>query len=178
MNSYRYGYNFRPLLVAVAVLVLTAICPAVHAYDLRGEWRGEAKGSIFGAEGSVVITQHNGEDFAAIVEGGNWLGRATFDIERKDSWKPNLRDQGREHFPGHPLLGRYNSRSGQADRRQRIQGFSATILSHVGRQPLRRLVIHEYRFVSGRTLRFRPLPERYLRVASSGQSGPNDHMIV
>ena len=83
MNFYRYGYNYRPLLVAVVVLVLTAICPAAQAYDLRGEWRGEAKGSIFGAEGSVVVTQHNGEDFAAIVEGGNWLGRASFDIRGK-----------------------------------------------------------------------------------------------
>ncbi len=83
MNSYWFEHSLRPLFVAIGMLVLTVVCPVAHAYDLKGEWRGEAKGTIFGAEGSVVVTRHRGEDFSAVVEGGNWLGRASFDITGK-----------------------------------------------------------------------------------------------
>jgi hypothetical protein len=53
------------------------------AYDLRGQWVGNAQGTIFGAEGSVTITQQDGEDIYGIVEGGNFLGRARFSINGK-----------------------------------------------------------------------------------------------
>jgi hypothetical protein len=74
---------FPRFVITVCVLAIAAICSTVHAHDLRGEWRGEAKGSLFGAEGSVNVTQQKGEDFSAVVEGGNWLGRASFDIRGK-----------------------------------------------------------------------------------------------
>jgi len=78
-------------LILVIVIVLLAI-PAAGAtqatargmvYDVRGQWVGNAKGSIFGAEGSVTITRQDGEDIVGIVEGGNFLGRAKFSINGK-----------------------------------------------------------------------------------------------
>ncbi len=67
----------------VALVGVVWCCSPADAYDLRGEWRGSAKGSLFGAEGSVVVTKQSGEDFAAVVEGGNWLGRGSFNIRGK-----------------------------------------------------------------------------------------------
>lgn len=52
-------------------------------FDIRGQWVGNAKGKIFGAEGSVVITQQQGEDIRGIVEGSNFLGKARFSIDGK-----------------------------------------------------------------------------------------------
>ncbi len=70
------------ILVAVAALSsVFASAPAfAQGYDLRGPWVGNAQGAIFGAEGSVTITQQRGEDLEGIVEGGNWLGKARFSI--------------------------------------------------------------------------------------------------
>ena len=66
------------------VSVFTAILPVTaHAFDIRGVWVGKAKGSIFGAEGSVTITQQDGENLYGIVEGGNFLGKARFSIQGK-----------------------------------------------------------------------------------------------
>jgi len=48
--------------------------------DIRGTWVGNAKGTIFGAEGTVTITHQNGEEIYGIVEGGNIFGRARFSI--------------------------------------------------------------------------------------------------
>jgi hypothetical protein len=52
-----------------------------QSVDIRGPWVGNAKGSIFGAEGSVVITHQQGETIRGIVEGGNFLGKAKFSID-------------------------------------------------------------------------------------------------
>jgi hypothetical protein len=73
------------IVVTVAVLCgAQTIVPASGAgYDLRGAWVGNAQGTIFGAEGSVTITQQRGEDLEGIVEGGNWLGTARFNINGK-----------------------------------------------------------------------------------------------
>jgi len=51
-----------------------------QSYDIRGQWVGNAQGTIFGAEGSVFITKQRGEDIEGIVQGGNFLGTAKFDI--------------------------------------------------------------------------------------------------
>ncbi|MEW6351674.1 MAG: hypothetical protein AB1646_21710 [Thermodesulfobacteriota bacterium] len=71
------------LRIAVPLAAVILCGSAADAYDLRGEWRGSAKGTLFGAEGSVIVTNQSGEDFAAVVEGGNWLGRASFNIRGK-----------------------------------------------------------------------------------------------
>jgi hypothetical protein len=71
--------------------VLTIVLAAVGAvysahgqsFDIRGQWVGNAQGTIFGAEGSVFISKQRGEDIEGIVEGGNFLGRAKFDISGK-----------------------------------------------------------------------------------------------
>jgi len=72
------------LFILMAIVVLSSVVANVPAfgqgYDLRGPWVGNAKGTIFGAEGSVTITQQQGEDLEGIVEGGNWLGKARFNI--------------------------------------------------------------------------------------------------
>jgi hypothetical protein len=49
--------------------------------DIRGMWVGNAKGTIFGAEGSMNITYQRGEDIYGIIEGGNFFGRARFAIQ-------------------------------------------------------------------------------------------------
>ncbi len=72
------------LATAVGLWSLVANVPAFgQGYDLRGQWVGNAQGTIFGAEGSVTITQQQGEDLEGIVEGGNWLGKAKFNIMGK-----------------------------------------------------------------------------------------------
>jgi len=69
------------LATAVVLWSIVANMPAFgQGYDLRGPWVGKAQGTIFGAEGSVTITQQRGEDLEGIVEGGNWLGKARFNI--------------------------------------------------------------------------------------------------
>jgi hypothetical protein len=72
------------LATAVVLWSNVANVPAFgQSYDLRGPWVGKAQGTIFGAEGSVTITQQQGEDLEGIVEGGNWLGKAKFNIMGK-----------------------------------------------------------------------------------------------
>jgi hypothetical protein len=72
------------LAAAVALSVVVATVDAyAQGYDLRGPWVGNAQGTIFGAEGSVTITQQRGEYLEGIVEGGNWLGKAKFNIVGK-----------------------------------------------------------------------------------------------
>ncbi len=83
MNHGRIRIVPEKLRMAVPLVALVLFCSAADAYDLRGEWRGNAKGTLFGAEGSVVVTNQTGEDFAAVVEGGNWLGKASFNIRGK-----------------------------------------------------------------------------------------------
>lgn len=79
----------KAILVIVSVLVAAVLGSLAHAasrgmaYDVRGQWVGNAKGTIFGAEGSVTITHQDGEDIYGIVEGGNFLGRAKFSINGK-----------------------------------------------------------------------------------------------
>ncbi|MBI5252761.1 MAG: hypothetical protein HY912_24965 [Desulfomonile tiedjei] len=65
-------------LVVVQVLAVSAVFAA--GYDIRGQWVGNAKGPIFGAEGTVTIMRQEGENIYGIVEGGNFLGKAKFDI--------------------------------------------------------------------------------------------------
>ncbi len=72
----------------VAAVVLWSLVSAISAfganyYDIRGPWVGNAKGPIFGAEGTVTIIGQRGEDIEGIVEGGNWLGKAKFNISGK-----------------------------------------------------------------------------------------------
>jgi hypothetical protein len=67
------------------ILVWCALVSAAAAqtYDIRGQWVGNAKGTIFGAEGSVFITNQRGEDIQGVVEGSNFLGSAKFTIAGK-----------------------------------------------------------------------------------------------
>lgn len=69
--------------VIVLVAVLSVLPAAGGSVDLRGVWVGKAQGPIFGAEGSVTITNQRGEDIVGIVEGGNVLGKARFGIRGK-----------------------------------------------------------------------------------------------
>jgi hypothetical protein len=72
------------ILLAIALgLLLTAAgqsFAAGAAYDLRGVWVGNAKGPIFGADGSVTITHQEGDRITGIAEGGNVFGRARLNI--------------------------------------------------------------------------------------------------
>jgi hypothetical protein len=54
-----------------------------QGYDIRGPWVGNAKGKIFGAEGTVYITRQDRDQIDGIVEGGNFLGKAKFNITGK-----------------------------------------------------------------------------------------------
>lgn len=56
---------------------------SVATPDIKGLWIGNAKGAIFGAEGSVNITHQQGEDIYGIVEGSNFFGKARFRIAGK-----------------------------------------------------------------------------------------------
>ncbi|MBI5568911.1 MAG: hypothetical protein HY914_03110 [Desulfomonile tiedjei] len=69
-------------LSALVVCFAMAAADAARAqsYDIRGQWVGNAKGPIFGAEGTVVITQQAGEEIQGVVEGGNIFGRAKFNF--------------------------------------------------------------------------------------------------
>jgi hypothetical protein len=69
--------------VLFALLAATPYHAFASAFDIRGLWVGSAKGTIFGAEGSVTITQQNGEDIIGTVEGGNIFGRAQFSFNGK-----------------------------------------------------------------------------------------------
>ncbi len=71
------------LYVLISVFLVTFYSAAAFGNDIRGMWVGNAKGNIFGAEGSVNITHQNGEDISGIVEGGNFFGKAKFDIQGK-----------------------------------------------------------------------------------------------
>ena len=79
----------KPILIIISMLVVAGLASVAHAaprdtvYDIRGQWVGNAKGSIFGAEGSVTITHQNGQEIYGIVEGGNLFGRAKFTINGK-----------------------------------------------------------------------------------------------
>jgi hypothetical protein len=67
--------------LAILVAAVVVVCSAHgQSYDIRGQWVGNAQGTIFGAEGSVFITKQRGEDIEGIVQGGNFLGTAKFDI--------------------------------------------------------------------------------------------------
>lgn len=72
--------RFRFLAVTVCILSAAGALPCLAA-DIRGQWVGDAKGSIFGAKGTVNIIRQNGEDIYGIVEGGNFFGTAKFDIK-------------------------------------------------------------------------------------------------
>jgi len=61
----------------------SSYCVLASSYDIRGLWTGNAKGRIFGAEGSVTITHQSGEDIVGQVEGGNIFGRARFSFNGK-----------------------------------------------------------------------------------------------
>jgi hypothetical protein len=54
-----------------------------QAYDIRGQWEGKAQGTIFGAEGTVLITYQKGEEIQGVVQGGNMFGTAKFGITGK-----------------------------------------------------------------------------------------------
>lgn len=69
----------------ISVLVMVClVCVGSYAgaqsVDIRGPWEGTAQGSIFGAQGTVYITQQAGEAISGIVEGSNFLGSARFGI--------------------------------------------------------------------------------------------------
>lgn len=67
----------------IGALLILLSCANSMAYDIRGVWVGNAKGSIFGAKGSVNITSQQGEEIAGIIEGGNIFGTAKFEIRGK-----------------------------------------------------------------------------------------------
>lgn len=70
--------------LTIGMVVAVSVCSAHGQHlDIRGQWVGNAQGTIFGAEGSVFISKQRGEDIEGIVEGGNFLGRAKFDISGK-----------------------------------------------------------------------------------------------
>ncbi len=71
------------LTVGVACFVTVFFASPGRGQDIRGQWNGTAKGSIFGAEGSVTITDQRGEDIFGVVEGGNVFGKAKFTISGK-----------------------------------------------------------------------------------------------
>ena len=77
----------RVILSVVLVLGLALVVPGTvrtafcQNFDIRGPWVGNAKGAIFGAEGTVTITRQQGQQIHGIVEGGNFLGKARFAIE-------------------------------------------------------------------------------------------------
>jgi hypothetical protein len=73
--------SFRSLFIVAVLCAFPAmsVTPSL-AVDIRGMWVGNAKGTIFGAEGSVTITHQNGEEIQGIVEGGNFFGKAKFTI--------------------------------------------------------------------------------------------------
>lgn len=80
----RQKLRFTLLLCAMTCCLCGLVQPySALAMDIRGSWIGNASGTIFGAEGSVTITQQRGEDIYGIVEGGNFLGRARFTISGK-----------------------------------------------------------------------------------------------
>ncbi|AFM25526.1 hypothetical protein [Desulfomonile tiedjei] len=70
-------------IMCVVGLVGIASFSCASGYDIRGQWVGNAKGPIFGAEGSVTIHYQKGEDIEGIVEGSNFLGKARFKINGK-----------------------------------------------------------------------------------------------
>ena len=77
-------YSFTLLFCAAMLCFLLALSSSESmGMDIRGAWVGNAQGTIFGAEGSVTITQQRGEDIYGIVEGGNFLGKAKFTINGK-----------------------------------------------------------------------------------------------
>jgi hypothetical protein len=69
--------------ILFSLLLMVISSGPVMGSDIRGMWIGNAKGAIFGAEGSVNITHQNGEDITGVVEGGNFFGRAKFSIQGK-----------------------------------------------------------------------------------------------
>jgi hypothetical protein len=75
--------NRKLLLFWVMLQVMVASAAIASGYDIRGQWVGNAKGPIFGAEGTVTIMRQEGENIYGIVEGGNFLGKAKFDINGK-----------------------------------------------------------------------------------------------
>ncbi|MEI8181537.1 MAG: hypothetical protein WCG29_02425 [Desulfomonile sp.] len=77
-------YCFTLLICMVAWSCTALFRPSLGmAMDIRGAWIGNAKGTIFGADGSVTITHQRGEDIYGIVEGGNFFGKAKFEINAK-----------------------------------------------------------------------------------------------
>jgi hypothetical protein len=69
------------LSVLVVCFVVSAVDPArAQSYDIRGQWVGNAKGPIFGAEGTVIINRQAGEEIQGVAEGGNIFGRAKFNF--------------------------------------------------------------------------------------------------
>lgn len=70
---------FMLVLVTVGLVCWPSFGQA-QSVDIRGPWEGTAQGSIFGAQGTVHITQQNGEAITGIVEGSNFLGSARFGI--------------------------------------------------------------------------------------------------
>jgi hypothetical protein len=71
------------LTVGVVCCVMVFLATPGVCQDIRGLWSGNAKGAIFGAEGSVNITDQRGEEILGVVEGGNIFGKAKFTINGK-----------------------------------------------------------------------------------------------
>ena len=71
------------LTIGVVFCVTVFLVSPGRGQDIRGQWSGTAKGAIFGAEGSVNITDQRGEDIFGVVEGGNIFGKAKFTITGK-----------------------------------------------------------------------------------------------
>jgi hypothetical protein len=76
------GQHIGTLRVLAIFLITVSVSAPLSAQtmDIRGLWVGSAQGSIFGAEGTVTVTQQRGKDIVAMVEGGNFLGSARFPI--------------------------------------------------------------------------------------------------
>lgn len=89
-----------PNIIFFFVLLLAIPCWGQSVPDLRGLWVGSAQGPIFGAEGSVNILRQTGGEIYGIVEGGNFFGKARFDIKGRVQGNMILGEKAGNYFRG------------------------------------------------------------------------------
>ena len=83
--------------VGVCLAPFTVSSAWTQGYDIRGGWVGNAKGKIFGAEGSVYITRQERDEIYGTVEGGNFFGKGICHSRAADNGKQHL-DQASSQF--------------------------------------------------------------------------------
>ena len=93
-------------LFVILGLLACLTCPgtgtgaSAEAIDLRGAWVGKAQGSIFGAEGVVNVVRQKGDKIYGIVEGGNFFGKARFQIQGRVRGNMIIGEMGGNVFQG------------------------------------------------------------------------------